>query len=117
MDSDFKKRLSRIPKFDENMLKAFENRKLVFFIGAGVSRIMGVPGWSDFSARLIKKAFPSYKEYSTILKEITDSKERITIAYNQFHSRGKHHWDVLHIPWVRDDLHLALWGRVHQWRK
>ena len=89
MDTDFKQQLSSMPKFEENILKAFENRKLVFFIGAGVSRIMGVPGWDAFSARLIKKAFPSYKEHSTILKEIPNSKERITIAYNKFHSDGK----------------------------
>ena len=89
MDTDFKQQLSSMPKFEENILKAFENRKLVFFIGAGVSRIMGVPGWDAFSARLIKKAFPSYKEHNTILKEIPNSKERITIAYNKFHSDGK----------------------------
>ena len=89
MGSEFEQELNQTPKFNENILKAFENRKLVFFIGAGVSRIMGVPGWSDFSAKLIKQAFPNYKEYSTILKEIPDSKERITIAYNKFKSLGK----------------------------
>lgn len=70
--------------FDENILSAFEKGKLIFFIGAGVSRIMGIPGWGDFSARLICKAFPDYKEQNAILKEITDCKERITIAYKKF---------------------------------
>ena len=28
--------------FDENILSAFEKGKLIFFIGAGVSRIMGI---------------------------------------------------------------------------
>ncbi len=71
-------------RFDENILSAFEKGKLIFFIGAGVSRIMGIPGWGDFSARLIRKAFPDYKEQNTILKEISDCKERITIAYKKF---------------------------------
>ena len=70
--------------FDENILSAFEKGKLIFFIGAGVSRIMGIPGWDDFSARLIRKAFPDYKEQNAILKEISDCKERITIAYKKF---------------------------------
>ena len=54
--------LSKGPKFEENILKAFENRQLVFFIGAGVSRIMGIMGWDDFSAFLVRKAFPDFKD-------------------------------------------------------
>ena len=75
--------------FNEELLQAFENRKIVFFIGAGVSRIMGVPGWNDFSQKLIKKAFPSFQHYNQILKEIPDSKERITIAYEEFKKQNK----------------------------
>lgn len=75
--------------FNEELLQAFENRKIVFFIGAGVSRIMGVPGWSDFSQKLIKKAFSSFQHYNQILKEIPDSKERITIAYEEFKKQNK----------------------------
>ena len=56
--------MSKGPKFEENILKAFENRKLVFFIGAGVSRIMGIMGWDDFSAFLVRKAFPDFKDSS-----------------------------------------------------
>ena len=75
--------------FDENILSAFENGKLVFFLGAGVSRLMGIEGWSDFSARLVRKAFPDYKQQSTILKEIPNCKERITIAYKKFEKEGR----------------------------
>lgn len=71
-------------KWDENILQAFENNKLVFFIGAGVSRIMGIPGWDDFSKTLIKVAFHTYQEQAEIINSITDSKERITVAYNKF---------------------------------
>ena len=76
-------------EFEENILKAFENRKMIFFIGAGVSRIMGIPGWDDLSSKLIKEAFPSYQEQNIILRDIPNSKERITIAYKEFEKNGK----------------------------
>ena len=76
-------------KFEENILRAFENRKMIFFVGAGVSRIMGIPGWDDLSSKLIKKAFPSYQEQNIILRDIPNSKERITIAYKEFEKNGK----------------------------
>ena len=89
--------LSKGPKFEENILKAFENRKLVFFIGAGVSRIMGIMGWDDFSAFLVRKAFPDFKDNNAILRDVPSSKERITVAYKKFeaprealHSLQKH---------------------------
>ena len=71
-------------RFDENILQAFEKQKLVFFVGAGVSRLMGVKGWDDFSAELIRKAYPDYQDQSVLLRDISDSKERITIAYEKF---------------------------------
>ena len=77
------------PKFEENILKAFENKKLIFFIGAGVSRVMGVQGWVDFSASIIRKAFPKYEEQNTILRDISDSKERITVAYKKFEEENR----------------------------
>lgn len=89
MGETLKDILSRGPRFEENILLAFENRKLVFFVGAGVSRIMGIKGWGDFSAYLIKAAFPNYKDHNVILRDISDSKERITIAYKKFESENK----------------------------
>ena len=81
--------LSKGPKFEENILKAFENRKLVFFIGAGVSRIMGIMGWDDFSAFLVRKAFPDFKDNNAILRDVPSSKERITVAYKKFEQEGR----------------------------
>lgn len=89
MGETLKDRLSRGPRFEENILQAFEKHKLVFFIGAGVSRIMGIKGWGDFSAYLIKAAFPNYKDHNAILRDISDSKERITIAYKKFESENR----------------------------
>ena len=89
MSDTLKGILRRGPKFEENILNAFESRKIVFFIGAGVSRIMGIQGWNDFSASLIKKAFPEYKDYVSILRDIPDNKERITIAYKKFEQENR----------------------------
>lgn len=57
---------------------------MVFFIGAGVSRLMGVPGWDEFSDRLIIGAYKNYKERQMILENISNSKEKITIAYRKY---------------------------------
>ena len=89
MDKTLKEIFSRGFRFEDNILRAFEARKLVFFIGAGVSRIMGVKGWGDFSAELIRKAYPNYQDYSVLLRDIPDSKERITIAYKKFEQDNK----------------------------
>ena len=70
MDKTLKEIFSRGFRFEDNILRAFEARKLVFFIGAGVSRIMGVKGWGDFSAELIRKAYPNYQDYSVLLRDI-----------------------------------------------
>lgn len=89
MGKSLKEILKEGPVFEEEILRKAEEGKLVFFIGAGVSRLMGVQGWDGFSEFLIRKAFPEYKEYSTILRDIKDSKERITIAYKKFEQDNK----------------------------
>ena len=39
---------------DKAVMEKFKNRKVVFFIGAGVSRLEGIMGWDDFSNELIQ---------------------------------------------------------------
>lgn len=36
------------------MAEALKNGRLVFFIGAGISRIQGYPSWDEYIDRLIK---------------------------------------------------------------
>ena len=88
MGKDFKEILKAKPVFAEDILRAAEDGKLIFFLGAGVSRIMGVQGWDGFSESLIRKAFFEYKDQMAILRDIKDSKERITIAYKKFEEDG-----------------------------
>ena len=84
MQESLKEIFAKKQEFPEDILKAFESRQLVFFIGAGVSRIMGIPGWDDLSRNLIKRAFPTYNEQTAIIRDVADNKERITIAYKKF---------------------------------
>lgn len=69
---------------DNAVLQAFKERKVIFFLGAGVSRLEGIRGWDDFSVTLINKAFPLFKEREEILRAGLSSKEKITIAYEKF---------------------------------
>lgn len=41
-------------KIVNKMAEAMKNGKLVFFIGAGISRIQGYPSWDEYIDRLIK---------------------------------------------------------------
>lgn len=84
INNDFVELIKSKPKFDEYILRAAEDGKLIFFLGAGVSRIMGIKGWDAFSKELIEKAYSNYQDQTTILGNIRDSKERITIAYKKF---------------------------------
>lgn len=78
-------------EFYESVMQAYEKHSLVFFIGAGVSRLMGVPSWEELADRLIKEAFPVYCEQIAILKGVASNKEKITIAYKKFEETGELH--------------------------
>ena len=89
MSKEFKERMADKQYLKNIILPASEKRNLFFFIGAGVSRLMGVPGWDEFSEILIKAAFPNYADHQAILTSITGSKERITIAYEEFNRKNQ----------------------------
>ena len=69
---------------DKSVMEKFKNRKVVFFIGAGVSRWEGIMGWDDFSNELIKEAFPLLCDQEQLLRSNISSKEKISIAYEKF---------------------------------
>lgn len=72
----------------ESVYEAINNRNLIIFLGAGVSRLAGLPSWRGLAEELIDKC----KEYGymddcecDLLKtKIDDSKKLITIAYQTF---------------------------------
>ena len=76
-------------KFDEPILNAAEKGRLVFFLGAGVSRIMGIPGWEDFANDIIKVAFKDFNKQKALLTSIKDNKEKITVAFKELERSGR----------------------------
>ena len=76
-------------KLNNQIRNAVNNRKLIMFLGAGVSRLMGVCGWDELANGLIKEAYDKIIEQEEIIKNISSSKEKITIAYNKFVQDGR----------------------------
>lgn len=74
---------------DPAVMESFKKRKVIFFLGAGVSRLEGVKGWEDFANLLISKAFPLLIEREQLFNGNLSSKEKITIAYEKFAADGK----------------------------
>jgi hypothetical protein len=75
----------------EPILESLRKNKLIFFIGAGVSRIIGCKGWDDLAANLLYECsirkYITYLEYEG-LKQQQDSKKIITIVHSIFEEHG-----------------------------
>jgi len=80
-----------LPEVPPAIIEAVNNDKLVVFIGAGVSRIIGCMGWNQLAANLINICFTtqnkektgtciSFKEKESLEKE-NDHKKVITICH------------------------------------
>ena len=74
---------------DKAVMEKFKQRKVLFFLGAGVSRLEGVMGWTEFANHLIEKAFPKLCEQEQLLRNGISSKEKISIAYEKLRGEGK----------------------------
>ncbi len=70
-----------IPKLPKPVLDAYTDEKLIFFIGAGISRLQNLPGWDQLASQLISEAF-TLSESNQIKASISDRKQLITIAYH-----------------------------------
>ena len=80
-----------IPDFPPEIIRAIENNKLIIFIGAGVSRLLGCKGWDELAKNLIKGCCPKYidfKEKETIELE-RDHKKIITMCYHLLKNNGE----------------------------
>lgn len=86
------------PEIPEELIKAISKNKLVVFIGAGVSRIVGCKGWQDLARDLVKLCFETrnlnnktlinFKE-KEILDGYNDSKKVISMCYYILKNNGK----------------------------
>ena len=86
-----------IPVLPHQIVEAINENRLVVFIGAGVSRLIGCMGWDQLAKNLVKKCHKtkkqdgskciSFKEKETLLQE-QDHKKTITICYGILKENG-----------------------------
>ncbi|MBN2833438.1 MAG: SIR2 family protein [Candidatus Delongbacteria bacterium] len=87
-------RLFDDPKFVNSIISAINEKKLVLFVGAGFSKLCGLPLWGDLANRLIDACITdedidlNFADRSLVTRD-KDSKMLITIAYYLYESKGK----------------------------
>lgn len=73
-------------KFVESIIKAANENKLVVFVGAGISKLCGLPLWGELAHNLLLKCIDSdglsftYKDLELLERKSEDSRKKITIA-------------------------------------
>ena len=86
MTKDNLKEIKELPLLEDYpaLKDALENRELVIFIGAGVSRLLGCKSWDDLATDLLKKCLElkliDYYEFEEI-KKYPEQKKKISIVY------------------------------------
>jgi len=86
-----KKGIPPIPDLPPEIIRAIENGKLIIFIGAGVSRLMGCKGWDELAKDLIRACHPEhvdFREKETLELE-RDHKKIITMCYHLLKGKGE----------------------------
>ena len=85
--------MKRIPEIPPQIIDSINDGTFAVFIGAGVSRIAGLPAWSELANNLIKKCYEedllTYVDKGIVLDKVADSKKLITIAYTLLSESGK----------------------------
>lgn len=81
-------RITEIPKLPDKIIEAYKDHRLIIFVGAGMSRLMGCQGWEQMANDLIRNIC-SPAEAEQILNSTLSSKARITIADRKAKKNGK----------------------------
>lgn len=81
----------KLPEIPPDLFEKFRENKVAFFLGAGVSRILGCKGWSNLSRSIIDRCYErgciNYKQKDNI-KKIDNPKKAITICHKILCDRG-----------------------------
>lgn len=81
--------LKEIPDIDQEILKAASSGKLVLFIGAGVSRIIGCPSWKEFALQQLKDLYEkraiNFYEFKNL--ESLDARKLLSICRNIYEEK------------------------------
>lgn len=87
------KEIELIPKLRKEILDAVNDRKLVLFLGAGVSALTGLPLWNELANNLAKKCISenciTYGDAEVVFSKITDTKQKISVIYELFDQHKK----------------------------
>lgn len=87
------KEIELIPKLRDEILAAVNERKLVLFLGAGVSALTGLPLWNELANNLAKKCISenciTYGDAEIVFSKITDTKQKISVIYGLFSQHKK----------------------------
>jgi len=80
-----------IPDLPPEIIRAIENGKLVIFIGAGVSRLVGCKGWNELAKDLIAACYPKHIDFreKETLKLEGNHKKTITMCYHLLKNNGE----------------------------
>lgn len=85
--------MKRIPEIPPQIIDSINDGTFAVFIGAGVSRIAGLPAWSELANNLINKCYEAglltYVDKGIVLDKVADSKKLVTIAYTLLSESGK----------------------------
>lgn len=76
------KHLNPNPELPPEIANAAETGELVVFVGAGISRMVGCPGWDQMATKVLDQLVPNgidYHELSQIMM-ILDPKKRLSFA-------------------------------------
>jgi len=84
--------IPEVPKVPEDILQRAREGKLCFFLGSGLSKLLGCKGWKDLSNNLTEMCFErnyiNFRQKESIMA-INEPKKIITICRNIF--RDNHH--------------------------
>lgn len=82
--------LKEVPGIDSEILRAARSRRLVLFIGAGVSRIIGCPSWKEFALLQLKdlreKEALNFYEFKNL--ESLDARKLLSICKNIYKEKN-----------------------------
>ena len=74
----------KLPDIPADLFEKFREEKVAFFLGAGVSMILGCAGWNSLSYKIINRCFErdciNFKQKENI-KKINNPKKIITICH------------------------------------
>ena len=96
------------PDFKSKLISAVNDNRLIIFVGAGVSRLCGLPSWdkaaNDLLAHCFDEGLINYATWQRIIKTNSDAKFKITMGYHLLH--GKDETDNLYIEWMKKEFSI-----------